>query len=195
MSVIRASRNPPKRQHVIETAYALFSRDGFHATGIDRIIADARVAKMTMYRNFPSKDDLIVVVLEERFRLFEEQLERMAAASDSAADAIDALVGWYGRWFARPDFHGCLFIHALSEFGTPAHPAFQVVVKQKQSLKQRMRAMLAPLMDDASAERTATAILMLLEGATVMAEIGQGEAAMDAARKAVSDIIAARCSA
>ena len=47
-----------KRLHVVETAYALFKRAGFHATGIDRIIAEADVAKMTMYRHFPSKDDL-----------------------------------------------------------------------------------------------------------------------------------------
>ncbi len=45
-----------KRRHIVETAYSLFKRDGFHATGIDKIIAEADVAKMTMYRHFPSKD-------------------------------------------------------------------------------------------------------------------------------------------
>ncbi|TIS00496.1 MAG: helix-turn-helix transcriptional regulator, partial [Mesorhizobium sp.] len=53
-----------KRQHVVDTAYSLFKRDGFHATGIDRIIAEANIAKMTMYRHFPAKDELIVAVLE-----------------------------------------------------------------------------------------------------------------------------------
>ena len=53
-----------KRQHIIETAYLLFKRHGYHATGIDRIIAEANVAKMTMYRHFPGKDGLIVEVLQ-----------------------------------------------------------------------------------------------------------------------------------
>ncbi|RWX58770.1 TetR/AcrR family transcriptional regulator, partial [Mesorhizobium sp. M4B.F.Ca.ET.089.01.1.1] len=70
------ARTSAKRQHVVDTAYALFKRDGFHATGIDRIIAEADIAKMTMYRNFPSKDELIVAVLDHRARRFERQLDR-----------------------------------------------------------------------------------------------------------------------
>ncbi|RUZ92526.1 TetR/AcrR family transcriptional regulator, partial [Mesorhizobium sp. M7A.F.Ca.US.003.02.2.1] len=67
-----------KRQHVVETAYVLFKRAGFHATGIDRIIAEADVAKMTMYRHFPSKDELIVEVLDYRAMRFDRQLDRLA---------------------------------------------------------------------------------------------------------------------
>ncbi|TGT02575.1 TetR family transcriptional regulator, partial [Mesorhizobium sp. M8A.F.Ca.ET.213.01.1.1] len=71
------ARTSAKSQHVVDTAYALFKRDGFHATGIDRIIAEADIAKMTMYRNFPSKDELIVAVLDHRARRFERQLDRL----------------------------------------------------------------------------------------------------------------------
>ncbi|RVB44090.1 TetR/AcrR family transcriptional regulator, partial [Mesorhizobium sp. M7A.F.Ca.CA.004.05.1.1] len=67
-----------KRQHVVDTAYVLFKRAGFHATGIDRIIAEADVAKMTMYRHFPSKDELIVEVLDYRAMRFDRQLDRLA---------------------------------------------------------------------------------------------------------------------
>ena len=59
-----ASIESGKRQHVVDTAYSLFKRNGYHATGIDRIIAEADIAKMTMYRHFPSKTDLIVAVLD-----------------------------------------------------------------------------------------------------------------------------------
>ena len=54
----------PKRDHLVDTAAALFQRDGFHATGIDTILAEAGVAKMTLYNHFKSKDELIVAALE-----------------------------------------------------------------------------------------------------------------------------------
>lgn len=180
-----------KRQHIVETAYRLFRQDGFHATGIDRIIAEAQVAKMTMYRHFPSKEGLIVEVLEERFRRFEEQLDRMAALSKQPEGMIDDIIGWYGRWFDRADFNGCLFAHALAEYGSPSHPVFEASVRQKESLRRRMADILAKLMSAAEAETASTAILMLIEGATLMAEMGQGGKAIDAARRAASDIIAA----
>lgn len=191
LSSAQTSQAFSKRQHIVETAYRLFTRDGFHATGIDRIIAEAQVAKMTMYRHFPSKEGLIVEVLDERFRRFEEQLDRMAAASKQPEVMIDDIIAWYGRWFNRADFNGCLFAHALAEYGSPGHPVFEAAVRQKESLRRRMAEILAKRMSGAEAETTSTAILMLLEGATLMAEMGQGGKAIDAARKAASDIIAA----
>ena len=191
MSSEQTVQTSSKRHHIVETAYRLFRQDGFHATGIDRIIAEAQVAKMTMYRHFPSKEGLIVEVLDERFRRFEEQLDRMAAVRKQPEGMIDDIIEWYGRWFNRADFNGCLFAHALAEYGSPGHPVFEAAVRQKESLRRRMADILVRLMPGAAAERAATAILMLLEGAALMAEMGQGGQAIDAARKAASDIIAA----
>jgi AcrR family transcriptional regulator len=67
-----------KRRHIVATAYSLFKRDGFHATGMDKIIAEADVAKMTMYRHFSTKDGLIVEVLNWRAQRFSRQLDRLA---------------------------------------------------------------------------------------------------------------------
>ncbi|MDQ0135101.1 AcrR family transcriptional regulator [Neorhizobium galegae] len=192
MSSEQTPQTSSKRQHIVETAYRLFTQDGFHATGIDRIIAEAQVAKMTMYRHFPSKEGLIVEVLDERFRRFEEQLDRMAALSKQPEGMIDDIIEWYGRWFNRADFNGCLFAHALAEYGSPGHPVFDAAVRQKESLRRRIVDILAKQrMSSAEAETASTAILMLIEGATLMAEMGQGGKAIDAARRAVSDIIAA----
>ncbi|MBP2561109.1 AcrR family transcriptional regulator [Neorhizobium galegae] len=192
MSSEQTPQTSSKRQHIVETAYRLFTQDGFHATGIDRIIAEAQVAKMTMYRHFPSKEGLIVEVLDERFRRFEEQLDRMAALSKQPEGMIDDIIEWYGRWFNRADFNGCLFAHALAEYSSPGHPVFEAAVRQKESLRRRIVDILAKQrMSGTEAETASTAILMLIEGATLMAEMGQGGKAIDAARKAVSDIIAA----
>ncbi|RWM93178.1 MAG: TetR/AcrR family transcriptional regulator [Mesorhizobium sp.] len=179
-----------KRQHVVDTAYSLFKRDGFHATGIDRIIAEANIAKMTMYRHFPAKDELIVAVLEHRAARFERQLDRLAATADTAEAKILTILDWHERWFRDPDFHGCLFAHALAEFGDPDHPVFKAASRQKKGLRARLRAILEEEMPSERAEGVATALLMLIEGATLMAQMGEADAAIANARKAASAILA-----
>lgn len=179
-----------KRQHVVDTAYSLFKRDGFHATGIDRIIAEANIAKMTMYRHFPAKDELIVAVLEHRAARFERQLDRLAATADTAEAKILTILDWHERWFRDPDFHGCLFAHALAEFGDPDHPVFKAASRQKKGLRARLRAILEEEMPPERAEGVATALLMLIEGATLLAQMGEADAAIANARKAASAILA-----
>jgi AcrR family transcriptional regulator len=189
--IMTSSPVSDKRQHVVETAYALFKRGGFHATGIDRIIAEADVAKMTMYRHFPSKDELIVAVLDYRARRFDDQLNQLAQKSITPEQKIAEIFDWHGRWFRSPDFHGCLFAHALAEFGDPGHPVFEAVARQKNGLRQRMRSILSEVMPRGRAENVAATLLMLIEGATLMAQMGQADTALREARKAALDIVAA----
>ncbi|NGN40154.1 TetR/AcrR family transcriptional regulator [Mesorhizobium sp. CGMCC 1.15528] len=182
--------NTEKRQHIVETAYALFKREGFHATGIDRIIAEAGVAKMTLYRHFPSKDGLTVEVLAWRARRFDHQLDQLAELDATPEQKILTIFDCYGRWFQSPDFHGCLFAHALAEFGDPTHPVFKAVADQKHGLKTRMRRILEAALPEDQAESIASALLMLLEGATLLAQMGQGETAIRDARNAALGLLA-----
>ena len=182
--------NREKRQHILETAYGLFKRDGFHATGIDRIIAEADVAKMTMYRHFPSKDGLIVEVLDWRMGRFEHQLDQLAEAGGTPEAKIEKIFDWYGSWFQSPDFHGCLFAHALAEYGDPTHAVFNAATDQKNSLRRRIREIVGDALPQDRAEGVATALLMLIEGATLLAQMGQGETAIRDARKAALGLFA-----
>ena len=59
-------RSTPKRDHLLDTAFRLFYRDGYHAVGIDTILAEAKLAKMTLYHHFSSKEELIVALLDRR---------------------------------------------------------------------------------------------------------------------------------
>lgn len=179
-----------KRRHIIETAYRLFKRDGFHATGIDKIIAEAEVAKMTMYRHFPSKDGLIVDVLDWRAERFKRQLDRLSEATMTPHEKIAAIFDWHKRWFDSPDFHGCLFQHALAEFGESAHSVFEAVTRQKHDLQQRLRDILAQSLPDGRVEHVATTLFMLIEGATVLAHMGQGKRAIVSARRAAANVLA-----
>ncbi|HEV2505307.1 MAG TPA: TetR/AcrR family transcriptional regulator [Mesorhizobium sp.] len=179
-----------KRQHIVEMAYRLFKRDGFHATGIDRIIAEAGVAKMTMYRHFPSKTGLIVDVLNWRAERFRRQLDQIAGAAMTSGEKIAAIFDWHERWFDSPDFHGCLFQHALAEFGEPTHAVFEAAARQKRDLQQRMRDVLAHSLPADRVEAIATTLSTLIEGAIFLAGIGQGKTAIISARKAAADILA-----
>ena len=112
-----------RRDHLIETAAGLFERDGFHATGIDHILAVSGVAKMTLYNHFRSKDDLIVAALEFRDRQYmawlQAQVERTASSPEDRLLAIfDALE----TWFRTDTFNGCLFLAATQEYADRAHP-------------------------------------------------------------------------
>jgi AcrR family transcriptional regulator len=182
--------SPSKRQDIVETAYALFKRVGYHATGIDRIIAESNVAKMTMYRNFPSKDGLIVEVLEYRAQRFEAQLDHLAETVATPELKIATILNWYERWFQSSDFHGCLFAHALAEFGDSGHPVFETVAKQKNGFKQRLYHILVETMPSDHAESASAALFMLFEGATLLAQMGQGAEAIRNIRKVVPSLIA-----
>ena len=110
-----------KRENLIETARRLFYRDGFHRTGIDAILAEAGVAKMTLYKHFKSKDELILATLrlrDERFRnSFMKAVEQRA---EKPADRLLAVFDVLEEWFRTDEFCGCLFINAyISETLVP----------------------------------------------------------------------------
>jgi AcrR family transcriptional regulator len=109
----RATGGPESgRERVLATAYQLFSRHGTRAVGVDRIIAESGVAKMTLYRNFASKDELILAFLERREERWtrawlQDTVERRAA---TPAQRLLTIFDVFGEWFARDDFEGCSFI-------------------------------------------------------------------------------------
>lgn len=186
-----ASNGSDKRRHIVETAYRLFRRDGYRATGIDRIIAEAGVAKMTMYRHFPGKDGLIVEVLRMRAARFEAQLDRLAATAETPAEKIATIVGWYERWFGRAAFHGCAFAHALAEFGDAGHPVRQAATAQKEGFRRRLRDILADALPAERAETAATGLFMLFEGATLLAQTGRRDEAVASLRLMVPAVMTA----
>ena len=107
--------------------YGLFSRHGIGAVGVDTIIDQSGVAKMTLYRHFRSKDDLVLAVLERREELWTEgwlATEVKRRASD-AAERLLAIFDVFDGWFRRRSFEGCLFINALLKIEDRKHPIHQ----------------------------------------------------------------------
>ena len=106
------------RERIVDTAYALFSQHGVRAVGVDRIVAESGVAKMSLYRHFPSKDELVLSFLQEREQRWTNdwltaEVERRAT---SPAERMLAIFDVFGEWFQVADFEGCSFINVLLEF-------------------------------------------------------------------------------
>jgi AcrR family transcriptional regulator len=179
------------RQRIVETADRLFYQDGLRAVGIDRIIAEAEVAKMSLYKHFSSKDDLILAVLEHReqqvMQFFQTAMDRHGKRTK---DKLRAFFAGLKDWFESPGFRGCAFQNAAAELADPAHAGTQFV----RDHKRRFQRFLTGLIEDSlgkSAAKVGPAVGLLVEGAIVTAVI-QGapqaaELARDAALKLVAD--------
>jgi AcrR family transcriptional regulator len=116
--VVAVSVDPESgRERVMRAAYELFSRQGTRTVGVDAVISEAGVAKMTLYRNFASKDDLILAFLERRETLWTMGWVRAESQrrGDTPVQRLLAIFEIFGEWFARPDFEGCSFITTLLE--------------------------------------------------------------------------------
>ncbi|MBN3749524.1 TetR/AcrR family transcriptional regulator [Burkholderia sp. Se-20373] len=167
-----------KRQQVVDKAGELFSVHGFHPVGIDRIIAEADVARMTLYHHFAGKDDLIKAVLEQRYTFIMESIAATLDPMPHAAARLKGIFDWYGTWFRSPAFAGCLFERALAEFGATCPKVTDVAVRYRDDLLALMEQLLAEIVPRRRARQLAGVYVMLLSGATADARaIGDPQAA------------------
>jgi AcrR family transcriptional regulator len=184
------TREPSEaRQRILETADRLFYRDGIRAVGIDRIIAEAGVAKMSLYRHFPSKDDLILAVLQYReqgvLEFFRSALERHGKKAKKPLRAFFAALK---EWFETPGFRGCAFQNAAVELADPAHPGTGFVRGHKQRFSEFLRGLVEETVGKAAAT-VAPAVTILVEGAVVTAVIQGKPDAADVARDAALKLV------
>src|SRR5260221_8463306 len=125
-----------KREVLLDTATRLFAQYGFHAVGIDRIIAESGVAKMTMYKHFASKSRLVLDVLHEHGARQAQSLAAFVAKQRDPLDQLRAVFVWHDRWFKSPDFAGCLFVNAAAEFHNEDSDVMQVAAEQRKGLTE-----------------------------------------------------------
>jgi AcrR family transcriptional regulator len=118
------------RERVSRAAYELFSREGVRAVGVDAVIARAGTAKMTLYRNFPSKDDLIIEFLRRREQLWtRDWLEAESTRrGQTPREQLLAIFDVFSEWFTRPDFEGCSFLTTMIEITDRENPVHQAAV-------------------------------------------------------------------
>jgi AcrR family transcriptional regulator len=116
---------------LLEIADDLFYTDGIHSVGIDRIIADAGVTKATFYKQFGSKDALILEYIGGRDQQIRAALAELVQESPDAGSVLAALVDTVVADTARPNFRGDPFINAAAEFPAPAHPVRRAIASHR----------------------------------------------------------------
>lgn len=162
----------PAKERILLTAHDLFYRGGIRATGIDKVIAESGVSKVTFYRHFPSKNALILAFLEYRHRRwidwFADSLQRHGAKSGGG---LKPLIATLDEWFGNPLFRGCAFINIAAELGDGFPEALEIC----QSHKQDMLAIIADLLPDSTQRMTlANAASVAVDGAIVKAQLESG---------------------
>lgn len=160
-----------KREQIVTEALRLFYRDGFTATGVERICSEAGVSKKTLYNHFKSKDELVLATLHERDGLFRKKIMRSTERLGSTPrKRLLTIFEAHGEWFAEKDFSGCMFINAAAEYSAHDDPNHIVCAQHKRLLRGYIR----DLAEQAGArdpQLLSTQLNLLLEGAIVEAHV------------------------
>lgn len=181
----------PARDRILRSAHDLFYADGIRATGIDKVIAESGVTKVTFYRHFPSKNDLIVAYLDLRharwMAWFTGALERHGGARRGASALVPAMGEWF-RGEALGDFRGCAFLNGVGEMG----PALPEVVAITRAHKQDMTDAIAALLPASRQRRkVAAALAVAVDGAIVQAQYAADVAAVLKGLQVIVEAVAA----
>lgn len=178
-----------KKILLINTANRLFYENGFHATGIDTVLLEAGVAKMTLYNHFSSKEELITAGINVKSKKVLSWLQKgLEAHAVSERDKLLTIFDLYEQWFQSASFKGCMFAKAAGEFPEHKHPVHMAA-----------SAHLAKLFDGLSniarkahinnANALAEQIVLLLEGATSIAHTTGATISARRAKRTVIQLI------
>lgn len=165
------------RDRILQAAQDLFYQHGVRATGVDRVIAEAGVTKVTFYRHFPSKDDLIQAFLQQRHEQwitwFKTQLAISRASQTSAKrkkHPLAPLLEVAREWFEAPGFRGCAFANTVAEVGHGMPSIIEIAQRHKREVQEAIEALLPK---GAISSDIAWAATVALDGAIVNAQFGE----------------------
>jgi AcrR family transcriptional regulator len=171
----QAETSPKARDRIFAVAKDMFYQRGIRAVGVESIVAAAGATKMSLYRSFPSKDDLVVAYLKERDAMYWRWWDGIMDehAGDPRAQIV-ALMTSVAQRTSREGYRGCPFTNAATEFPEANHPGREISAENKRELRTRLRNLAA-----AAGARDAAALgdqlFVLIEGAYASGQVmGQG---------------------
>lgn len=170
-----------KRDELVRKALNVFYENGFHATGMDRLVAETGISKTSMYKHFRTKEDLILAVLRLRDDEFRNWLaRRMEALATEPRGRLLAMFDALDEWFGQKGFRCCMFVKASAEYQDPAHPIHAQSAQHKKLLLMPL-AELAGKLGISDPALLARQLLLLADGAIVTAHLlGREHVAADA---------------
>ena len=181
---------PDVRNRILDTASSLFYERGVRAVGVDLVVLEAAVAKTSLYRYFPTKDDLIVAFLEREDLEFWAQWVSVAEQHpNDPAGELDAHMRWIGERLARSNYRGCPQINVAAEFAEQDHPARQVSKRHMQALRSRLQD-IATRLDVRRPNQLAAQLAVLVNGAFVSSALLDFEEATGVLRGALKALLA-----
>jgi AcrR family transcriptional regulator len=182
------------QQHLLRAAAELFYRDGVRAVGVDAVVERAGVNKMSLYRQFSSKEDLVVAYLEQSDRQFFERFEESLAkhVDEPRKQIVQYFEDLSGR-ASKEDYRGCPFVNVSAEFPDPSHPARLCVQRNKTKLMQRLNEVCA----EAGARdpgELANSLALLIEGIYASSQTyGPGCGPITVAPRVAEQLVAQAC--
>lgn len=152
------------KDKVFQTASRMFYQHGYRAIGVDTIAAESGVGKMTLYRHFPTKDDLIVAFLKNHDEIFWSNFEGAIKDAPTAREKLLASFEGLQMYVQSPACYGCPFLNVATEYPETDYPGHQVALAHKQSVRERFR----QLAKEAGAKKPnvlADQLFLLMDGA------------------------------
>lgn len=176
------------RSRLLATATRIFYAEGLHSVGIDRIVAEAKVTRATLYRHFPSKDDLVVAYLEGVHEMEREGIDKVVAGDLPAADGLRAIAKTIADGIGSAHFRGCAFLNAVAEYPDPAHPVHRAVLAHREWFLRTVTDLLAQV-GEAPAEPAGRHFVMLRDGAMAAGCLSDPAEVSDTFRQGVDGIL------
>lgn len=173
-AVSRQSSRPaelkPAAERVFDVAADLFYRRGIRAVGVEEIVKRAGVAKISLYRSFSSKDDLIVAYLAQRNAAFWQKMDEdfFAPEGDPRAQ-LRALMTYLAQRTTQPGYRGCPFVNYCAEFPDASHPGHEIAQANKREWRGRLTR-IAQALGAPHPEQLGDALLLLVEGAYAISQ-------------------------
>jgi len=172
---------------ILDSACGLFYREGLHAVGIDRVLAQAGAAKASLYAHYSSKDDLVAAYLEHRGEQWRARASEALAGLDGRAGLV-RLFEMLEEWVASPEFRGCPFMNAASELPDPDHPAREATRRHREWLHGLVRG-LVEAAGVGDVDRIRRTIVVLHDGAVSSALLDGDSRSVGAARFAMESLL------
>lgn len=130
-------KSTPPKTRLLDTAASLFFPNGYRAIGVDAIAAESGIGKMTLYRHYESKDELIVAYLHDSNEKFWEAFEKVTGDANSPREKIIQYFQALSEYVRQPVCFGCPFLNVAAEYPDSKYPGHQVALKHKESVRQR----------------------------------------------------------
>tara|TARA_R110000796_G_scaffold183498_1_gene299924 strand:+ start:58795 stop:59364 length:570 start_codon:yes stop_codon:yes gene_type:complete len=180
------------REHIIKVASELFYANGYNTTGINEIIANAGIAKATLYSHFKSKDELCIAYLKNMNQVFMDDLDAFITSKKEIKLQLLGIFDFLREFYYKPNFNGCWSIKCIAEIGKENHAVRQEIQNQKTGLLSYLKDIIStnlPNNSNAETEKLSNTIYLLYESAICESHLHQSDWPIYSAKSIANQVI------